>query len=124
MKNFFLIFLSLIISISAFSQQKQAGSNEEIIEKFIEEIASNTDRELDYTTLYEDLTFYLNEPLNINTATKTEYEKLQLLSDFQINAILQYQKDYGQLLSIYELLNVTGFNEEYLKMLLYHFQRT
>jgi hypothetical protein len=118
MKNFFLIFLSLIISISAFSQQKQAGSNEEIIEKFIEEIASNTDRELDYTTLYEDLTFYLNEPLNINTATKTEYEKLQLLSDFQINAILQYQKDYGQLLSIYELLNVTGFNEEYLKMLL------
>ncbi len=111
------IFFSLIV-IHAFSQKEQAGSNEAIIEKFIEDIASNTDRELDYTSLYEDLTFYLNEPLNINKATKPDLEKLQLLSDFQINAILQYQKDYGQFLSIYELLNVSGFNEEYLKMIL------
>jgi len=118
MKRIYLIIISLFLIIPAFSQQQPAGSNEEIIEKFIEEIASNTDRELDYTSLYEDLTFYLNEPLNINTATKAELEKLQLLSDFQVNAILQYIKDYGQMLSIYELLNVSGFNEEYLRLIL------
>lgn len=118
LQKLYLIIAMVFIIIPAFSQQEQAGSNEAIIEKFIEDIASNTDRELDYTTLYEDLTFYLNEPLNINEATKPDLEKLQLLSDFQVNAILQYQKDYGQFLSIYELLNVSGFNEEYLRMIL------
>ena len=107
----------LFIPFFLFSQQKPV-SNEEIIENFIEEISSNTDKELDYTSLYEDLTYYLNEPLNLNTATKQELEKLQILSDFQINSILQYIKDYGQFLSIYELLNVNGFNEDYTKLLL------
>ncbi len=99
-------------------QNQSPSSNEEIIENFIEEISSNTDKELDYTSLYEDLTYYLNEPLNLNTATKPELEKLQILSDFQINSILQYIKDYGPFLSIYELLNINGFNDEYVRLIL------
>jgi len=118
MKLICLIVILSFFSYFSFSQNEKAGSNDEIIEKYIEEIASNTDKELDYTTLYEDLTFYLNEPLNLNTATKNDLEKLQLLSDFQINAILQYIKDYGQILSIYEILNIQGFNDEYIKTIM------
>jgi len=118
MKAIFLLFFSICLLYSAFAQQEIPASNEEIIENYIEDISSNTDRELDFTTLYEDLTYYLNEPLNINTATKNDLEKLQVLSDFQVNSILQYRKDYGQFLSIYEILNITGFNEDYLRMIL------
>lgn len=111
---------TLLFSFVSVDAQKKTipVTNDEIIENFIEEISANTDRELDFTTLYEDLTYYLNEPLNINTATKQELEKLQILSDFQINAILQYIKDYGEFLTVYELINIHGFNEEFVKILL------
>ncbi|NMD00932.1 MAG: helix-hairpin-helix domain-containing protein, partial [Bacteroidales bacterium] len=119
MKLTIIIFCAILLPFSLSAQEvKPNQSSEEIIENYIEEISSNTDKEVDLTTLYEDLTFYLNEPLNLNTATKDELDKLQLLSDFQINSLLQYIKDFGQLYSIYELLNVNGFNEEYVRLIL------
>lgn len=117
-KNIFILFLFLL-PICVFSQEGKINqTTEEVIENYIEEISANTDKEVDLTTLYEDLTYYINDPLNLNTATKDDLDKLQLLSDFQISSLLQYIKDYGQLLSIYELLNVNGFNEEYVRLIL------
>ncbi len=75
----------------------------------IEEIASNTDEELDYTSLYEDLNYFLNNPLNLNTATKNDLERLQILNDFQISSLLDYIKQNGKMLSVYELQLVYGF---------------
>ena len=119
MKLTIIIFCAILLPFSLSAQEvKPNQSSEEILEHYIEEISSNTDKEVDLTLLYEDLTFYLNEPLNLNTATKDELDKLQLLSDFQINSLLQYIKDFGQLYSIYELLNVNGFNEEYVRLIL------
>ena len=43
------------------------------IEDLIEEIASSTDSELDYTSLYEDLNYFLNNPININTASQEDF---------------------------------------------------
>ena len=96
MKQTFFILLAIIFPFCLSAQEvKPNQTSEEIIENYIEEISSNTDKEVDLTTLYEDLTFYLNEPLNLNTATKDELEKLQLLSDFQISSLLQYIKILG-----------------------------
>lgn len=118
MRIYFIIGLFLI-STSLFSQENKLNrTSQEIIDDYIEEISSNTDKSIDMTTLYEDLTYYLNEPLNINIATKEDLDKLQLLSDFQISSLITYIKDYGQLLSIYELLNVNGFNEEYVRLIM------
>lgn len=107
-----------MIVLNSWGQEKTVQTTEEIIENYIEEILSNTDKEIDLTTLYEDLTFYLNEPLNLNTATKEDLEKLQLLSEFQIENFIKYRNDFGQLLSIYELLNINGFNEEYVRLII------
>lgn len=117
-KYLLILLFSLWLVLNSWGQEKPVQTTEEIIENYIEEISSNTDKEIDLTTLYEDLTFYLNEPLNLNTATKEDLEKLQLLSEFQIENLLKYRNDFGQLLSIYELLNVNGFNEEYVRLIL------
>ncbi len=120
-KLFHIILFCNFIIIELFAQDPNKTipqTTEEIIENYIEEIIANTDKEIDLTSLYEDLTYFLNEPLNLNTATKADLEKLQLLSEFQINSLLQYIKDYGPLLSIYELLNVNGYNEEYVRLIL------
>ncbi len=116
--RFIIIFILLLFCNILSSQEKQLQTTEEIIENYIEEISSHTDKELDLTTLYEDLTYYLNEPLNLNLATKEDLEKLQLLSEFQIQNLLNYIKEFGQILSIYELLNINGFNEEYVRLIL------
>ncbi|MGM0406684.1 MAG: ComEA family DNA-binding protein [Bacteroidota bacterium] len=88
------------------------------IEDLIEDIASSTDDELDYTTLYDDLNYYLYNPLNLNTATQDELEKLKVLNDFQINSLLDYIDQNGAMVSVYELQLVHGFTFDDIEMIL------
>jgi hypothetical protein len=106
--------LIVIFIISTFPVYNQQPSSQvqEIIESFIEEIANTTDRELDYTILFEDLFSYFNNPVNINRANTEELEKLQLLNDFQIRSLQSYIEENGPFLSIYELQLVYGFDKD------------
>lgn len=79
------------------------------IEDLIEDIASSTDAELDYSSLYDDLNYFLNNRINLNNTNTGELEKLQFLSDFQIKSLLDYIHTNGPMLSIYELQLVYGF---------------
>ncbi|MBU8891749.1 MAG: helix-hairpin-helix domain-containing protein [Bacteroidales bacterium] len=102
-KNVGLVLFSLFLSVNTLAQKVPT------LEDLIEDIAGNTDAEIDYTSLYEDLNHYLNNPLNLNTATQEDLEKLQILNDFQVKSLLDYIKQKGQMLSIYELQLVYGF---------------
>lgn len=110
-----LLFISFFLFSFAIFAQEGSKSAQEAVEKLIEEIASNTDEELDYTTIYEELTQYYNDPLNLNSATKEELDKLQALNDFQINSLINYRTKFGSLLSLYELQLVYGFDVEDIK---------
>lgn len=103
------ISLYLTLSTTVYSQITQDELQNQSIEDLIEEIASNSDVELDYTTLFDDLYYYARYPMNINAATETELRRLHFLSDYQINAIIEYREKYGNLLSIYELAMIDGF---------------
>lgn len=81
----FIAFL-FIVSINSYSQ------NIPSLEDLIESIAENSDSEIDYSSLYEDLNFFLSNPLNLNTAKREDLEKLKILNDFQINSLLDYIK--------------------------------
>jgi len=83
-----------------------------IIEDIIENIARNSEEELDYTTLFNDLSYYLEKPLDLNTASVEELERLHFLTDFQIISLQKYIHDNGELLTIYELPLVYGYTEE------------
>ena len=102
-KNIGLILFLLFLSINTLAQKEPS------LEDLIESIAGNTDAEIDYTSLYEDLNYFLNNPLNLNTASKENLEKLQFLNDFQIKSLLDYIQKNGKMLSIYELQLVYGF---------------
>ncbi len=90
----------------------------ESINNLIEEIAESSDEELDYTQLYEDLYYYAQNPLNLNTATRYDLEKIQFLSDFNIEDILEYQRTAGDMKSIYELQLLESFSDEDIKHIL------
>lgn len=83
-----------------------------IIEQRIEAIAEllDEDVELDYTTLFDRFSDYLDRPLNLNGATEEELRDLLMLSDIQILNLLGHIAQYGKLNSIYELQAVEGFD--------------
>ena len=116
-QRFILLLSFTLISILSFAQEP-VRDNQQTIEDLIEEIASNSDEELDYTTLFEDLNYFLNHPLNLNTATKSDLERLQFLNDFQINSILYYIEKNGYFLTIYELQLVYGFTSDVIEKIL------
>jgi hypothetical protein len=83
----------------SFSQEKN-----EIIQQRIEFLSEqNEAEELDLTNVFEQLDYYFEHPLNLNTADFETLKSLQLLSDIQINNLLLHIKQFGKLISIYEL---------------------
>jgi len=111
-KEMLLIAFLFIVSIKSYSQ------NIPSLEDLIESIAENSDNEIDYSSLYEDLNFFLSNPLNLNTAKAEDLEKLKILNDFQINSLLDYVKKNGEMLSIYELQLVHGFSNKEIQQIL------
>lgn len=79
-----------------------------IIEQSIENIAENNDdEEIDFTTLFDQLSYYYEHPININKR-ELEYDlkELKLLNQFQIISIINHKKEHGDFLTIYELQSV------------------
>jgi len=103
-------FFLALARITCLQGQEYYSHRAVIIEDLIEHIARNTAENLDYQTLFDNLFGALENPLNINAASREDLEKLQLLTDFQIASLHKYIKEEGPLLSIYELPQVYGFS--------------
>ena len=65
-----------------------------IIEQRIENIAENNeDEDIDYTTLFDQLSFYYEHPINLNNKEiEFDLKQLRLLNQFQIKAVLAHKK--------------------------------
>ena len=76
-----------------------------ILEQSIETIAENSeDEDLDYTTLFDLLSYYYEHPINLNKKNIWEdLAQLRLLDQFQVNAISEHIAKHGKLITIYEL---------------------
>lgn len=92
-----------------FAQEKEY---KDIFEQLVEQISSESDQEIDYDILFEDLLYYYRNPLNLNTATIEELEKLRFINDFQIRELQNYIKYSGSMLSIYELKLLYNFSQK------------
>ncbi len=102
------IFLALFAEAQKNDEEIDRAS---IIEQRIEQIAeASEDEDLDYNTLFEKLSIYLDFPLNLNTATVDDLYGLGFLSNYQIGQLLEYREEYGMLFSIYELPFIEGWD--------------
>lgn len=99
--------LSLLICLNCYGQGETATPDPE---QLIEDIFSFQDEDVDYSELYESLLLYYSHPLDINKATRNELRSLYILSDHQINSLIEYRTTYGKLLSIYELQAVPALD--------------
>ncbi|TGE23271.1 helix-hairpin-helix domain-containing protein [Hymenobacter metallicola] len=78
-----------------------------LVQELFAEIQSD---QVPYEDLYETLLLYYQTPLNLNTATREELRALLLLSETQISALLEHRQTQGNLISLYELQSIEGFD--------------
>ena len=83
----------------------------EVIE-FIEDYLQSTEGEgdFDFNTLFEELAFYRDNPIDLNRAAEQDLLELRLLSDVQIVNLISYRQQTGPLLAVYELQVIPGFD--------------
>ena len=115
MNKFLTVFLLIIIPLNSFGQDEKVS---EIISSIAEELADDeTDPEAveDYIEKLNDLT---DNPVRINSADETELSRLFFLTDFQIKALADYIHSSGRVFSLYEIVNIPGFNRELTGMIL------
>lgn len=109
-----LVIFLILGSLTLHGQEEmdEAANRQIIIEQLIEVIAESLEEgeELDYITLFEELNYFYDRPLNLNRATEEELRSIYLLTDVQINALQEHQRKYGPLDSIYELQAISGFD--------------
>lgn len=103
-----LIILFQLLCYQTFSQNYR---KEEIdIELFMEELFSLPETDDNYEDLYESLLqLYLN-PINLNKTNPEELKSVYVLSPIQLTAFFDYRKRFGNLISIYELQAIPGFD--------------
>lgn len=105
----FAIFCISGIILIAYSQE---SFNIVDIEDVIEEIAANSDNQPDYSSLLEDLWYYHENPVNLNSCSYEDLAKLHFLTGYQIRSLLEYVSTKGPLTSVYEVQFIYGFNQK------------
>ena len=111
-KKYIAFFFFIGLTSVAFSQEKEREAKKNsIIEQRIELIAELTGGEdIDFTTLFDELSNYYDHPIDLNNTNREELQELLLLTDIQINNLFVHIEKYGRLISIYELQSITGWD--------------
>ncbi|MEZ5084413.1 MAG: helix-hairpin-helix domain-containing protein [Bacteroidales bacterium] len=118
-KLLFIVFSLLSVYPSIAQQpEKELISAEENIRDKIEILAASIDREIDYTELLENLLYFAENPLNLNSAGKEDLQKLFFLNDLQVYHLLAYRENYGYFVSIYELQTIEGYDRSTIENML------
>ncbi|MCK9204010.1 MAG: helix-hairpin-helix domain-containing protein [Bacteroidales bacterium] len=107
MKNIFRVFfLCHLFSLFPSMASGQVENLGEAIEKSAELVESSRD----YTQVVEDLINLSRKPVNLNKAGEDEIDGIPFLSPMHRKMLYQYIQTYGELLSIYELVTIPGFD--------------
>ncbi|MCO6479012.1 MAG: helix-hairpin-helix domain-containing protein, partial [Phaeodactylibacter sp.] len=107
-----LLFLFPLLSLPAFTQVDTLQQPPDAAQQVIEDFLQNTESEgeFDFNTIFEELQYFQENPVNLNDAGEEELQALQLLSDIQILELLNYRRIAGDLISLYELQAVPSFD--------------
>ncbi|MFM1931859.1 MAG: hypothetical protein RL226_1162 [Bacteroidota bacterium] len=97
---------------SAQTDEDDAQLKQQIIEQRVEAIIETLDEgvDVDFTTLFDLFSLYLERPINLNKAEAEELRQLYLLTDAQIMNLFNHIQAYGPLRDIFELQAVKGWD--------------
>ena len=91
--------------------------NENLFQK-IENTVEQSEAEVDYSDIMEQLDYFLKHPININKSGKEDLNKLMILNDIQLNNLFEHIEKNGKLISLYELQSIDGFDSKTIENIL------
>lgn len=97
--------------MGSWSVKGQELQTNNLIANIIEEYLESTDAEnFDFNTIFENLNYFFEHPLNINVASEYDLREIFLLNELQISDFIQHRNQYGTFLSIYELQAIPSWD--------------
>src|SRR6478752_920360 len=111
MKVFLFLFVGLFYALSLKSQD-QSHTEDRIQDLF------KLEDNVTYEEFYENISSYVNDPLDINNASYENLAQLMILTPMQINHLLNYRSKAGKMISLYELQVIEGFDMNTIQLLL------
>ena len=76
----------------------------------IEKSAESLEIEKDYSDLVEDLVDLSSKPVNLNASKEDDLDAIPFLSPGQRKSLFSYLSTYGEVLSVFELQSIPGFD--------------
>lgn len=115
--------ISIINSLFIIPACSAQNPTESLLENVLEDLSVNNDINNSVNTLnweneLEELSTRLQEPVNLNTATREQLEQFPFLSDIQIEHLLAYIYIHGQMETIYELQLIEDMDRQTIQYLL------
>jgi hypothetical protein len=72
-------------------------------EQQLENLTEAQEEDIEDDQYLQQLQYYRQHPLNINTATADDFRHFRFITDLQIQNLFQYRRLFGNMVSIYEL---------------------
>ena len=115
--------ISIINSLLIIPACSAQNLSESLLEDVLEDLSVNngTDNSVNTPNLeneLEELSNRMQEPVNLNVATREQLEQFPFLSDIQIEHLLAYIYIHGQMKTIYELQLVEEMDKQTIQYLL------
>lgn len=96
--------------IPCFYANSQDERSNERWKEYIRQWAEDEEDSERFESLYSELSYLSEHPIDLNTTTAESLRRLPFLSDTQVEAILSYRRKYGALLTVYELKNIAALD--------------
>jgi len=100
-----LVFILLQMHLPGYAQ-----SEDQFFQQKTEELSENSNFEIDFSDLSDELYELKENPIILNKTSAEELRKLPFLSEKQIGNLMLYKETYGEILSINELQAINGFD--------------
>ena len=114
MRKLFLL-ISILCMVGSVCSQEPA--TQQTVEDLLESLGENLSDDADIQEVLDDLERFRQEPLKINEASRDELLRLHLLSDFQVDHLINFREKTGTIYSIYEMASIDGFTPDILQKL-------
>ena len=102
----------LILFICSYTVHCQDKELSELILDIAEDLAENESDPEASGVFIEQLYELLENPVRINTADESEISRLFFITEFQVKALIDHIKESGEIVSIYEIASIPGFDRQ------------
>jgi hypothetical protein len=109
----FILFLHLLTTTILFAQKITLTTEQQI-----ENLTELLEDEIEDDQFLQQLQYFIDHPLNLNSATADDLRTLRVITDLQIDNFFYYKKLFGSLINIYELQAVPTWDVTTIRKLL------